>query len=37
LGRRPTDPAIAGSWELAVTVRTDDVDEATVRIPFTIR
>ena len=28
---------IAGTWRLAVTVRTDDVDETTVQIPVTIR
>lgn len=28
---------IAGAWQLAITVRTDAVDETTVRIPITIR
>lgn len=28
---------LAGTWRLAVTVRTDDVDETTVQIPITIR
>ncbi|MBS2539949.1 copper resistance protein CopC/CopD [Catenulispora sp. NF23] len=28
---------IAGTWRLAVTVRTDDLDETTVQIPITIR
>ncbi|MFD0636713.1 copper resistance D family protein [Catenulispora yoronensis] len=28
---------VAGSWQLAVTVRTDDIDETVVRIPITIR
>lgn len=27
---------VAGAWQLAVTVRTDDIDETTVRIPITI-
>ncbi|ACU72849.1 copper resistance protein CopC [Catenulispora acidiphila DSM 44928] len=28
---------LAGTWRLAVTLRTDDVDETTVQIPITIR
>jgi copper transport protein len=28
---------VSGTWQLAVTVRTDDVDETTVRIPISIR
>ncbi|WP_370365890.1 copper resistance protein CopC [Catenulispora sp. GP43] len=28
---------LAGGWKLAVTVRTDDIDETTVTIPVTIR
>lgn len=28
---------LAGDWKLAVTVRTDDIDETTVTIPVTIR
>ena len=27
---------VAGQWQLAVTVRTDDIDETTVRMPITI-
>jgi copper transport protein len=28
---------IAGTWQLALTVRTSDIDETTVRLPITIR
>jgi copper transport protein len=28
---------VAGTWRLVVTVRTDDIDEATVQMPITIR
>ncbi len=33
---QPTTLNVAGQWQVAITIRSDDFDETTVRVPFTV-